>query len=390
MDSNNNTIDILIQCNELYPHSSGGIGMQTLNMANALHTAGHRVTILGIYNSVKKHQHPFQFIQLRRIKKLGFLGHLINIFRLQFFLWKYIVIQKNKIDIIEYPDYEGYGCFTFVNSPSVIRMNHPGFYIHGKYGTNEKFNLVESLRWFLIRRSINKADKVIAVANYLVPVIKRLSAPKKIEVIYNMTELGTEKNVTSIEQEQVSCKGYLLNFGTMASHKGIPLLIEAFIEIADQLSYDLLLAGRIADDDIFIKASNFTSTKNKNKIVFLGEQRPGVLQPIIQKAKAVIFPSLQENMPLAWAEAMGMGKVLWVSDLPVATEMITNGLDGIIFEKKNIIAIENALLQIENIETAQLKKLSQNAQNKYQRSFSTKVLQAKNIACFKSVSQKHK
>ena len=106
--------------------------MQTLNMANALQDAGHSVTILGLYNDVREHQHPFRFIQLRRLKKLGFLGHLISAFRLHFFLWRFIFIKKNEIDVIEYPDYEGYGCFTFVNTPKINRKNHTGYNRKGK------------------------------------------------------------------------------------------------------------------------------------------------------------------------------------------------------------------------------------------------------------------
>ncbi len=389
MDSDSDKLDILIQCNELYPHSSGGIGMQTLNMANAMHQARHRVTIIGMYNEIKTHEHPFQFIQLRRIKNLGFLGHLINIFRFQFFLWKYIVLKKNNIDIIEYPDYEGYACFSFVNTPRVVRMNHPGFYVNGKYGGQKWWKITKCLRWLLIRRSINKADNAIAVANYLVPLIHQWSKPKKIEVIYNMTELEmTNDLVRQTNGNTGNTNDYLLNFGTMASHKGIPLLVTAYMKIADQLSYNLLLAGRIAKGQFFGTARKFISKTKKNQIIFLGEQNPEQLKSIIKKAKAVIFPSLQENMPLAWAEAMGMGKALWASNIPVASEMIQDGLDGNIFEKENIEAIENVLLKIEQINAKRLEVLSKNAQKKYKQLFSKEVLLDKNIHCFRSLIRK--
>ena len=376
---NKKPLHILIQCNELPPHSTGGIGIQSLNMAYALHQAGHRVTVVGLYNEYKAHSHPFRFVQLRRIKKLNFLGDLLNIFRFHLFLFYFIKIKKHRVDLIEYPDYESYGFFQLVGVPRLVRANDPNFYIGGKYYGAKWYQWIKRLRWLMERRAIRKADRVVVVAKYLVPIIEKLTGRKDIYCIYNMTRVGQGQ---SARYSHRAGKAFVLNTGTVAAHKGIPLLIDAFEEVADEVDFDLVLAGRIVQGIINPEAIRQRFQNRKNKIIFLGELHQKELMQVVLAAEAIIFPSLQENMPLAWCEAMGLGKAIWVSDIPAARELITHGVHGYIFERGRVGAIRKALLQINKCTEEELLRVGARARERYGRLLDMEVLLRENVLLF--------
>ena len=60
----------------------------------------------------------------------------------------------------------------------------------GKFAGAKWFDIVKRFRWLMIRRSILKADKVIAVAQYLKPVISNLTGRNEMTVIYNITRMS--------------------------------------------------------------------------------------------------------------------------------------------------------------------------------------------------------
>ncbi len=382
-------LNIIIQCNELPPHSTGGIGIQTLNLANMLHADGHNVTVIGVYNEVKKHDHPFRFIQLRRIKYLSVFGHFLNILKFHCYLLYFVAVKGNEADCIEYPDYGGYGVIQFIKTLKIVRLNNPDFYLSYWDRKPNRFWPNKSLIWYAQKKSILNADKVISSADYLIPITQKICGKLNIQRIYNLIQ--PEKNVILPAAIPQLPDKYILNVGSVISYKGVDLLVEAYSSVAERLNYSLVLAGRILSKEIHQKVIARNKQWETPRIFLLGEVHQNVLMRIITRSQALIFPSLRENMPLSWVETLGMGKAIWSSDIPCSHEIIDIGKNGFIFEKNSIPAIKKALIQIDTTGQEKMSIMEENAKKKYEQIFKTEKIYSQNLTLLYSVcAQKFK
>ncbi|MTB45058.1 glycosyltransferase, partial [Providencia sp. wls1950] len=99
-------MNILFICNEYPPYPSGGIGIFTNELSIELVRSGHGVFVIGLYPIKKKIQDSIFGVNIIRIpKKNGIFGNIIN----RYYLYREIksLIRKEKIDIIETPDFNG-------------------------------------------------------------------------------------------------------------------------------------------------------------------------------------------------------------------------------------------------------------------------------------------
>jgi len=99
----------------------------------------------------------------------------------------------------------------------------------------------------------------------------------------------------------------------------------------------------------------------------LGVLRPKQLQPVVERARAVVLPSLLDNLPNACLEAMSCGQVVVGPDDVSFDELIEDGRSGILFEARNIPALTAAIMRAWH--------LSQREKNQYGRAARERIRQ---------------
>lgn len=142
-------------------------------------------------------------------------------------------------------------------------------------------------------------------------------------VIYNGIVSADElhKEVAMMPKE---C--FFLFAGRIEQGKGILDMINAFMHSIKvmHVKHKLLLAGRIEDTNYYKKITeSISQARVKDEVVFLGEV-PDV-EKYMQKAKAVIVPSISEGFGRVMAEAMCLKTLVIARNSAGSKEQLDNG-----------------------------------------------------------------
>lgn len=156
--------------------------------------------------------------------------------------------------------------------------------------------------------------------------------PKK-----NYKEILELKKMYNIKKEIV-----LGLVGTIQHRKGHDILINAISLLPDHIKSNLHILF-LGDGEKDVVINLLKEKKLSKKCTFLSFQDPLKIYPLID---IKILPSRLEGFPLATIEAMLMGCCVIRSNTEGATEQITHGKTGFIFENENYSELSNILLEL--------------------------------------------
>ena len=242
-------MNILYLCDEYPPCQHGGIGSVTQNLARELVLKGHHVYVCGFYPyyrtastfeedfGVLVYRHFYGNRLLLKFSRHKYFGRSVNIRGKFNFYTRFLkeFIQKNKIDIVEIPDFNEVFRYTgprFINYPdfgipSVIKL-HGNFSFFGHLKKENSFN--ESIyrkEYYLIQN----ANEILSVSEFAKKVVKDIfNYPKDIAVIYNginITEAG--KYIEDSDSKSV------VFAGTLSDKKGVLSLIKAWETVVAEI-----------------------------------------------------------------------------------------------------------------------------------------------------------
>ncbi|MFT4303335.1 MAG: glycosyltransferase family 4 protein [Candidatus Woesearchaeota archaeon] len=205
-------------------------------------------------------------------------------------------------------------------------------YIYRDYGiaSSNLFNFYEALylKFFkiLVYNSVNNADEVVSISNYLSKVFYEESQIKpKVEYI-PIDNNRFNKNVkvnSKIKNKYKYIKGPIfLYVGRISPHKGIHLLIKVFNNIKQKLpdSY-LLVIGKPTFNSYFKKLKKMS---NKN-IKFIGFVDDKDLPSYYALCDVYTTCTLWEGYDMPIAEAQACGKPVVCFDIGPHKEVLKNG-----------------------------------------------------------------
>ncbi len=157
-------------------------------------------------------------------------------------------------------------------------------------------------------------------------------------------------------------RNYLLFFGRVARHKGAGVLADAIEPLFENLpGLRLAMAGPISEGDTAAKRLLELATSFPERVRYLGVLPQEQLLSIIRKARAVVLPSLMDNLPNSCLEALSLGKVVIGPNGVSFDELITDGESGILFELAKPDSLRRAILRAWNLSEAEHKHISESA-----------------------------
>jgi glycosyltransferase involved in cell wall biosynthesis len=225
------------------------------------------------------------------------------------------------------------------------------------YGSRNFSSLRRSMHFYLTRRVLRGAARVMAVSQFTKNEIEKLLgvADDRIEVVYNAIDERFLHGHASDADRQLIAERYQVNYpfllyaGAIRPHKNVVRIIEAFSALKNELAKE----RRYADLKLIIIGDDLSSHPRlrrtvvsggvQNDVRFLGFVPIEVLRIFYDVAKIFVFPSLYEGFGLPPLEAMAHGTPVVTSNTSSLPEVVGNA--ALMVNPENVFEIRRALQQ---------------------------------------------
>ncbi len=186
------------------------------------------------------------------------------------------------------------------------------------------------------RRSYDRIGLYIAPSRFYADALLRAQFTAS-PIVHRANPLPRERNTTL----DTSDDGSLLFLGRLSSEKGVLTLLEAMRTTQLQL----LVAGdgpQRAEIEATLDAYGLRS-----RVHLLGHQSPSETNRLIGRCRGVVVPSIwYENAPYAVMEAMARGKPVIASDIGGLSELVEDGVTGLLCAPQQPGALAAAIAQL--------------------------------------------
>lgn len=260
------------------------------------------------------------------------------------------IVRRLDCDVVHIPHL--YWIPRGLSCPYVITVHD---LLEHMYGSRDASSLRRSLHFYLTRRVLRKAARVIAVSQFTKNEIEKLLAisDERIEVVYNaIDERFLHGHATDVDREMIAQR-YLVNYpfilyaGAIRPHKNVVRIIEAFSALKNELQKEELLPDLkliiIGDDLSSHPRLRRTVVRSgvQNDVRFLGFVPIEVLRIFYDVAKVFVFPSLYEGFGLPPLEAMAHGTPVVTSTTSSLPEVAGNA--ALLVNPENVFEIRRGL-----------------------------------------------
>ena len=231
------------------------------------------------------------------------------------------------------------------NIPLICSFRGSDINIYPKY---------DQFTYYLTKKVITETDQITTVSNALKIVAERIGKPKKeIQVVYNgcnskMFSYNAKGRLEIRKKLRISLKKIVIIFvGGLVKSKGIFELLSAFTKLNYKYSnLYLILIGNIPDRTALDKivSSNYLN----NKIYIVSEIPQNEIPYWLSASDIFVFPTYNEGLPNALMEAMACGLPVIATKVGGIPEVVRDGQNGILIDKKSVISIEHSIEKLIN------------------------------------------
>jgi glycosyltransferase involved in cell wall biosynthesis len=221
--------------------------------------------------------------------------------------------------------------FAFKRDKPLVVTEHLLVHDYGfkRYKTLSQ-RLYHSLIYQYEKRSINAADTVVCISEYMQNKIEEIYGYSDSILIYNgidntcfkpisITEIPLDVNISISPQKKI-----LFFSGNTTIRKGGDLLPKIMNELGDD--YLLLMSGGLRQNE---------KIKSRN-IISVGKLSLQDLVKMYNYADIFLFPTRLEGFGLSVAEAMACGKPIVTTDCSSMPELVIDGKGGFLCEMDNV------------------------------------------------------
>ncbi|KPL74820.1 hypothetical protein ADN00_13320 [Ornatilinea apprima] len=195
-------------------------------------------------------------------------------------------------------------------------------------------------RYITLMGVLDSADSLIFPSRYLLSVCKtRGVTPEKMVYIPHGIHTIGEVQRASLTQPPIRV-GYL---GQVEHHKGVHLLIEAFLKAASAQDMRLSLFGSSSSNQDYQHKIELLARQD-DRIELRGGYSISEIPEILSKLDVVVIPSLWNEIgPLVMFEALRSKVPVIASNIPNMSYEIQDGINGLLFEVGNEDALADIL-----------------------------------------------
>lgn len=188
------------------------------------------------------------------------------------------------------------------------------------------------------RRVMKKANKVIAVSQFVADMAKKTLCDVPMQVIYNGIDTDKFKPDPNVKKPHQPFR--LLYVGSWITRKGVDLLAPIMRELGDGFVLHYT-GGEAAEKDKATMPSN---------MVDIGRLSSDEVVTAMQNADAFLFPTRSEGFGLVVTEAMACGLPVVAMKGTAVDEVLKNGVNGYLCKRDDISEFVST---IRNLKAAQ-------------------------------------
>lgn len=384
---------LLFVCNEYPPAPHGGVGVFVKNIANALARRGHKVFVVGVYNSVDSFLvekdadvmvYKLPIILRSRITHINSLQARWN---LASFVHK--LVRDEGIEIVEAPEGGGWSLFIQKKKPVIVRLHNssPIFYQNSKTQKRGRFTYwIETL-------AIRRASRIVAVSRYILEALTplypyaRIKKGKRPTVIYNGIRTDFFQEISDVEEIP-----YRIAFaGTIKPMKNLEKLLDAFSVVLEKYPQaQLHIAGKdtlVNGESYWQVLSSSLSEMVLSHIEYHGTFPYVEMPAFFALAQVCVFPSVVESFGLVAAEAMACGRPVIYTENGPGPELIDHGVDGFLVDTSSSDAIAQQIIEVFDF-PEQAMQVGQQAAKKIKKCFSEERVIEENLNLYQDCLSK--
>jgi glycosyltransferase involved in cell wall biosynthesis len=229
--------------------------------------------------------------------------------------------------------------------PTVIRMNGGHHFFAVTLGSSPR-----PWRGWLERRSFMRASHLCAASQFVASTTGRLLGleHRAIPVLPNPVDI----DAFCPAPEAASDDTLVLFVGTVCEKKGIRQLVDAMPRIVEAVPQArLAVCGRDSSEgpasgSCIAHLQTRIPPHLAGRVVFHGAIPHAEIAPWIARAAVCVYPSHMEALPLAWLEALAMGKAVVASDIGPGAEVIEDGVSGLLCDPHDPDSIADRVIQV--------------------------------------------
>jgi len=231
-------------------------------------------------------------------------------------------------------------------------------------------------RWIapMERRVMRRANKVIAVSQFVADTAKKTLVDVPIQVIYNGIDTNVFTPGTRVRKPNEPFR--LLYVGSWMARKGVDLLAPIMRELGD--AYELhYTGGPTSEKD---KATMPTNMRDIGRL----QGEPAVVKAM-QGADSLLLPSRSEGHPLVGIEAMACGLPVFAMNGSSIIEVIEHEKNGYLCERDNIADFTQAIRHLASNDSLRRKMSSTGRLSAKSRFSENIMLSAYTLQCYTQV-----
>jgi len=199
----------------------------------------------------------------------------------------------------------------------------------------------------LTEKAVRAADKIIAICKQVeTELIFHGIDTERIASIPNGVKIGNTTNI----QIRNKCRKQLklpedrvivIRIGTLSPKKGIPCLLDSFEIVLKKCPNVFLLSvgGNHIPEELLEYQNKFSQNvcfvKNQTNVI-----------PYLQASDIFVLPSLTEGLSNALLEAQSVGLPAVVTSVGGNTDIVKDGVNGIVVESDNSTQLSSALIEL--------------------------------------------
>jgi glycogen synthase len=389
----------------------GGIGTHTYNLSLALAGAGHEVHVLTKSVDGREHSTNTEGLSIHRIPEPRRFASTVLTAAAAAGGAEFLAdageyplrslrrgeavsawLRRNgPFDVVEAPDY---GAETFVHqlpgqtqAPVVVKLHTP-LYLNQRLNGVPRDTLPVKARKWMEQYCITRAARVISPTRSLAEIIRQELGVEGIEVVPNCidTDFFTFREKTDARESM-----RFLYAGRLERRKGVEVLARAIPPVLRILPGAMFrFVGRDTPTAegggsmLEWLKRHFDREGVSERVEFTGEVPRAEIVPRYQDADACILPSLWENLPYTCLESMATGTPVLASRAGGFPEIITDGVDGMLFEPGNHEDLADKIIRIAAPGTAA--ELGRHARDTVERRYGHRTIADRTVELYRSVS----
>ena len=302
---------------------------------------GHRVTALGMYPDELAGEDTDQGVRVIRLSRRGLPGLRFWTNRLKFAEALNALHVSDPVDLVEGGELDVW----------ILSKSSPGISVLRMHGGPTFFRLGDRLQEWKERWAFHVAAELCAVSHCVADGTRKMLGlgSRPIEVIHNPIETRLFAPPLHAIAEQ---DGLIVFAGTVSERKGIRQLIQAMPRIVAEVSHARLevYGGEVIDPapktSLTAELIALMPPEVRTHVDWKGRVPRSTLPRAIQRASVCVYPSHIEAMPIAWLEGLAAGKAVLASKTGPGTEIIDDGVTGLLCDPRDPDSIAAAMLRL--------------------------------------------